>query len=221
MQCSAAYIFPRIEQNGVPIDRSWILSAGHCSKASEAVRNHELSIIGGVAWRAVVENHDPLLGPDVDLALGSVPDTRELKRWYWLESKAPDAGVVYIHGFPLGVERVSAAHLIPASLTNRLIVLERSYWYGDVPHKFDDKFKGTRVVLVPRGEQNQGSSGAPILNEYGRIIGVLWGMVPSGSWTTSSENPDSKAEEKNYDLFMFTPVERLHELFKYMGVKYP
>lgn len=199
--CTVSYVFPRIDDY-----RSWVLSAGHCSHGTLIKRNAAAVVSGVVNWRVVIANHDANLGQTTDLALGTVLDTRDVKRHLWLAEKAPDSGVVYIHGFPTGIERVSIGQVVPESLTDQYTVLVPTDPWGDVARlPIAAVFKDTRLMLVRRGTIEGGSSGSPILDEGGNVVGVLWGAAEQRH---GLQGPGTDG----HDVVMFTPVERLRAL---------
>lgn len=192
--CTGSYIYPTIE-NGQAM--SWLVTAGHCAYADYAKVNADSYMLAGINWRAVLLGDPRYTENFVDLALGTVPDVREpeRKKRLWLAESMPTEGELYMHGFPAGIERVSAVQVIP-----------------DV----SKKLPGTVLVAVKSGEVTGGSSGSPVLNEQGRLVGIAWGLVPEAQIERLEL---SGILAPGYEIVLVTPVERLHELMKLVKVK--
>jgi hypothetical protein len=147
--CSATYI--REARPGV----AWIMTAGHCTGASYARRTVNDYILGAIDWRVAIQTHS-YAGKVYDIALGTVPDVRDKQTYHaFFADKMPDAGRVYIHGFPQGVESVVVGTIEGRSKDMR------ASWDVVVPHAGD---------ILP------GSSGSVVLDQQGDICGVLWGL---------------------------------------------
>lgn len=178
--CTASYIHPYISEYV-----SWVVTAGHCDGADLLKRNVAGNLLTLVNWRGKLMDHAGRYTTcTVDLLAGTTPDAREVKSRLWLAAKAPSGGIVYIHGFPRGVERVTAGQLIAES---------------------DSEFPCSRVVRVTRGEIAGGSSGSPILDSSGSVVGIVWGL----------------REGTPYDEVLMTPVEVLHALLNLLNVRKP
>lgn len=210
--CTASYIMPRVKDaEGNAVDRaSWILSAGHCKEAELAKRNSDVNVYGGINWRMVLESHNDLLTDDVDLALGTVPDMRQAKSYLWLAEKA-EPGRVYIHGFPQGVEQVSIGYIVPFEAVKDFTFFGPGLYGEPKQYKISDVSSTTGYLIAPKGSILPGSSGSPVLNQDGRVVGVVWGILP----------PDLKIEglKDEYMMVFFTPVEKLIKMMDLLGVK--
>ncbi len=157
--CTAAYLHPGGVLPALPSPFvRWVLSAGHCAEATILGRDTAGVVFAHVDWRLVVQANATYLGPRViDFALGTAPETREdaAQRFLWVAEAFPAPGtLVYLHGFPFGVERVTAA-----------IVADPS---PDLP---------SRRLIVRSREVDPGSSGSPVLDGLGRLVGVVWGRA--------------------------------------------
>lgn len=185
--CSATYI--REARPGV----AWILSAGHCAIARYTKRNATVSILGGIDWRVTVQSH-AYSESVYDIAIGTVPDVRpegDRKYYSFFAEKFPEEGVVYIHGFPLGIESVVIGTVVgPAQANGK-----------DMP--------GTWEVRVRRaGDVMPGSSGSVVLDGNGYIVGVLWGLKVVSPLT-----------EEPTDRVFVTDIAVFHSLAKIVGLK--
>ena len=191
--CTVSYIFPFVNEYV-----GWVVTAGHCitGGANYLRRSHENTVISLVNWRAMLLGDLRYTLETVDLAIGTAPDMRDgTKSRFWLADKFPTSGDVYIHGFPNGVERVTAAHVVPFA---------------------SEKMKGSALVVVRTGEIAGGSSGSPVLNAQGQLVGILWGKVPE-QYVPLLELP--RALAPGHEIAAVTPVEKLHELFRTLRVK--
>lgn len=213
--CTGSYIFPYISDYG-----SWIVTAGHCAVTNIVARNQATTVRGIVNWQAVLSSHGEYGTTTVDLAIGTVPDVRdgEHKR-LWLADKMPtDPTQVYVHGFPEGVELVTSGILVPEGYEKQvsLLVTDGSQGFPQILRKtVAEAFPGTRLVLIKHDRVMGGSSGSPVLGGDDRIIGILWGGVPN---TPERDITGIPAQFNGWDLVFVTPVERIHELFKSIGV---
>lgn len=203
--CTVSYIMPYINESA-----SWVLTAGHCSRASVLKRTPDDGIAGLVNWRIIATNWN--LGTVNDFAIGTAPDVRRTEhRRLWLADKAPERGEIYVHGFPEGVERVSRGELVPPEYADKYSTLVPIDPWGSVARKLvPELMPGTRLVLIPKGVIQSGSSGSPLLNADGRVVGVLWGVL----YRRGLEGP---GVEDN-DVAMFTPIERVTEQMRFLGV---
>jgi hypothetical protein len=208
--CTASYVFPYVNDS-----IAWVLTAGHCTQGDTLSRNQSENVRAVVNWRMVINNHGEHGTQTIDLALGTAPDVRDVKKKLWLADKAPDQGRVYIHGFPEGVESVTTAYVAPAFANERVSALIQYLTpYGpDVARKtIAEMFPGTRLMFVKAGIMQPGSSGSPVLDAYDRVIGVAWGLMP---YSEKLEIEGVPRALQGMDLVMFTPIERVHELFKF------
>lgn len=146
---------PRSQHSSV----SWVASAGHCRHATLVGGATDSAVYGWVDWRATVEGH--WYATAWDLAVGTAPDVRgSERRWFQLATADPVQGqLVYIHGFPLGVEHIAAGVVVGESR----------------------QFPGSLVVVAHTDGIAPGSSGSPVMDHYGRVVGVLWGLDLDGS----------------------------------------
>lgn len=133
---------------------SWLVSAGHCRAATLVSDATDSTVFGWVDWRVAVEGQG--YATAWDLAVGTAPDVRGPdKRWFTLAEADPAQGqLVYVHGFPLGVEHV-AAGVVEGPST---------------------KFPGSLVVVAQTSMIAPGASGSPVMDHYGNVVGVLWGL---------------------------------------------
>lgn len=176
--CTAAYIFPRPSET-----TAWLLSAGHCAVlgVTAARRSTSDAVSALVDWRVVLLGDPRYTADFLDVALGTVPETRPAPRYLWLADRSPEQGErVWIHGFPAMIERV-----IPALVVGR---------------------RG-RVLIVETepGEVAPGASGSPVVDRFGRVVGVLWGLQFGGGATR--------------DIVLVTPVEEILAAMALVGVK--
>lgn len=213
--CTGTYIQPYISDFG-----SWIISAGHCAAADTAVRNASLGIRAKVNWRAVLSSHGEIGTQTVDIALGTAPDVRdgEHKRIWLADATPTDPTRVYIHGFPEGVEAVTTGILVPAGYEAKisLLMLTMEDGYPTLVRKtVAEVLPGTRLMLVKHDRVLGGSSGSPVLDDSDRLIGILWGVI---SYDKAREIEGVPMQFDGWDLVLMTPVERVHELFKSIGV---
>jgi hypothetical protein len=213
--CTGTYIFPYISDYG-----SWIVSAGHCSIANLATRNQSETVRGVINWRGIINTHGEVGTGTIDIALGTVPDTRDAHPHIWLADKCIDTGRVYIHGFPEGVEKVNIGMVAPPGAEEdvTLLVTTNENGFPELHRKsLKELFPGLRFMMVKKGEIQGGSSGSPILGPDDRLNGILWGAIP---WMRELDikGIPGRWGEGDYDIVLFTPVERVHDLFKSIGV---
>lgn len=188
--CSATYVdpFPGAAADG----RTWILTAGHCVLAGGAIvgRNTDQIVFAAVNWRAV-EMHE-----GTDLAIGTAPEIRDEagRSARRLATTLPYETLLYVHGFPLGVEAVTPARAVRPDELQAL----------GLPAYVIDALVSAQiaVILTPRGDIRGGSSGSAVLDGFGQIVGVVWGLVA----------PELVPATVPYDVVLVTPVERLREV---------
>lgn len=212
--CTATYIQPYLSDRG-----SWLVSAGHCSIANTLARNQSMTIRAGVNWRGVINTHGEYGTKTIDIALATVPDVRDgdHKR-IWLADKAPETGRVYIHGFPQGIEEVDMGIVAPEeyNATVSLMVPDMTDGYPQLVRKnLAELFPGLRFMVVKHDRITGGSSGSPILGDDDRLVGILWGGIPYDARLGIEGLP---SQFEGWDIILFTPVERVHDLFKSIGV---
>ncbi len=162
--CSATYVRP-LRQAG-----AWVLTAGHCADNGQVLgRNTNTTVKALVNWRVVVTSHS-YAGKVQDFAVGTVPDTRENRKYYSFFDETPleRGATVYIHGFPGGVERITRAVVGPALVNGPPGVV-------------------TIYTKTP-GEITYGSSGSVVLNADGRIVGIVWGIRVEGLFGEQETN---------------------------------
>ena len=212
--CTGTYIFPYISDYG-----SWLISAGHCSIADTAARAQSDTWRAGINWRAVINTHGEYGTKTQDIALATLPDVRksEHKR-IWLADKTPDTGRAYVHGFPAGIEEVVLGDIAPAEYNERVTALipDGSEGYTQLIRKnLEQVVPGLRFMVVKPGHIIGGSSGSPVLDDSDRLIGIVWGVMPASAKMEIQGLPPAY---DGYDVVFFTPIERVHELFKTLGV---
>lgn len=192
--CTVSYILPYVNEH-----IAWVVTAGHCvvdGHGRYIKRTATDSTLSAVNWRAVTLGDPRYTAGFNDLALGTTPEIREgHANRLWLAEKMPDDGMVYIHGFPSGVERVTAAYVIPAK-------------YG--------KGSGSRFLALKAGEVTGGSSGSPVLDGQGRLVAVLWGIAEESDL---KEFDLDDLLKPGTEVALVTPVERLAALMTLLEVK--
>ena len=181
--CSASY--PMI-QTGYDENLVYVLSAGHCTVANYAKRDVTDSVLYKVDWRAMLLGRYGI-NRRVDVAIGTVPRPSELPlhKRLWLADTMPREGAVWIAGFPLAVESVVIAQVIG----------EDPELPGSVLIQVRDPYS-----ILP------GSSGSAVLNKYGQIVGVVWGVRMAMNPITFQGEPTGTV--------IVTPVEEVHKLLK-------
>lgn len=171
--------------------RSYVVSAGHCSNATSAMRDTEGFVLYHIEWHGVVFGHGDIHNR-VDVAIGTtlLPETIEPTKRLVLADESPKDGLVWIHGFPLGVERVTV---------------------GTVQDP-DSVYPGAMIVQMRNtSDVETGSSGSPVLNAYGQVVGIVWGMRTTYDRATGLIVPSGTV--------LITPVETLHKLFALLEIK--
>lgn len=213
--CTGTYIFPYISDYG-----AWLVSAGHCSVADIAARNQSTTIRGVLNWRAVLNTHGEYKTKTADIALATVPDVRAGKHSkIWLADKTPDQGRAYIHGFPAGIEEVNLGVIAPEFANTQVSILAQIVGPDGYPELYrknlEELLPGLRFMVVKSGHIVGGSSGSPILDDSDRLIGIVWGVIEN---TPRLDIQGLPAQFDGWDIVLFTPVERVHEMFKSLGV---
>lgn len=158
-----------------------LLTAGHCVDAHLVRSDTSDYVFGYIDWRVMLKGR-PGLHRGVDLAVGTVPDVREKHEYLHLAEKMPTEGFVYIHGFPLGVEKIAAGRIVG-----------KCEALGDIC----PEFPGSVAVAVWRGEVQPGSSGSAVLDEDNQVVGVVWGL--------------GRLKQGDWDIVLVTPVEEVHK----------
>jgi hypothetical protein len=166
---------------------SWLASAGHCTEASLVARDTDSVVFGFINWRGVLSS--AAYTRVVDVAIGTAPDFRPDARWFRLGEDPVQDQRVYIHGFPGGVEMISPARILDQSRT----------------------LPGAWVALGVKGLVGSGSSGSPVMDQYGNVVGVLWGLARPGSVTEPFL--DAQTSERNAVVYI-TPVSTLKQLLE-------
>ncbi len=200
--CTGFYAFPVVEgasNSGYP--RSLLLTAGHCAKANaNLVKTPRVHQSGGMSavvnWVWIVQGPWFQHTTIADYAIGIVPDVRDAPdiRKLFLGTASPEPGAkVYIHGFPNGVERVTAGQVAPVAI---------------LEERLKEKLPaGTYVVVVPENMVRSGSSGGPVFDGNGNVVGILWGLV----------TPGGIFDDPNFDFVLVTPIEPVIEALKTLG----
>jgi len=154
----------------------WLVTVLHCTApgvwhAGRSAPEQRLTLVDAAAARS--RRHGDLV-PIGELAAGPAPTGHEA-----LEpaARAPRAGTVWVHGFPFGVEHVTAARVLGDSAA-RPGLLE------------------LRIVVGPQTEAGPGFSGAPVIDQAGRVAGVLAAL---------------RADDARALTAFVVPVERLGE----------
>lgn len=192
--CTVFFVRDLID-NSQGSDFSWVLSAGHCAIGNYIKRNADTTVLASVNWQVAYTSAAHGLSV-VDYAIGSTPDSEFIRkadpnRGFWVAREMPDRGDAWVHGFPEGVERVAAVHILPR----------------DVPLKSGVRFGSSRFVLIKKGEMAPGASGGPVINNEGRVIGIMWGVG----------NPEkilAVSIPSEFDLVIVMPIETVIKAFE-------
>jgi len=193
--CTVSYVFPYIDDR-----TSWLLTASHCTEGDLVRRSVDVHNLAQVVWRMTLNGTPRYTERCADVALGTAPDVRSPsdKKHLWLAKVAPARGNVYIHGFPAGVENVVVGGLLPAEISKG--------------------FGGCRLVAVPREVIKGGSSGSPVMDHNGYVVGVLWGLL--NRETLDRYYPElAQLLNDRYELVIMTPIEVVHELMQLLKVR--
>jgi V8-like Glu-specific endopeptidase len=138
-----------------------------------------------VDWGYAVQGHDDIMdNARVDFALGTVPDARaDTQRWFFpLADADPKPGDrVWVHGYPEGTERLTQGIVSTPYLGGMELTLEDPITFG--------------------------SSGSPVLDARGHVVGVITHMRATTPWD----------RESNHALF--TPVSHLRLALAHLGVR--
>jgi len=141
---------------------TWLVTVRHCAEGGPWHAGRDgpgaaLTIVDGPSARDVA-------GADL-VRLDSIAVGRRSRpmgvRALSLAERMPRAGSVWIHGFPFGVEHITAARILGDSVVRP----------GSVE---------MRVVTGPQTEAGPGFSGAPVIDADNRLIGLLWALRADG-----------------------------------------
>lgn len=192
--CTGFYVRSPLD-NTAPDGFAYVLTAGHCAIAPYLRRNKETSVLAGVNWQIVVNAGARGLRRS-DFAFGNTPEIRDetqpgRDRAFWFAAKFPEipGSNVYIHGFPRGIERVTNGFVVEASHP-----LLRDSALASYPN--------WKVALVPEGEILPGSSGSPVIDDDGRVVGILWGII-------NEANRPAQTIMDKLDIALITPIEEV------------
>ncbi|MDR7528672.1 MAG: serine protease [Armatimonadota bacterium] len=175
--CTAFYIrTPKRAPEGL----GTLATAGHCAEVSRfAGRDADQASFAYVNWRALVDGR---IGVHRrwDVAIGTAPELPESGRPLWLGDPPRPDQRVWVIGYPAGVERVVACEVVGPSR----------------PAGDGTPFPGSWDLDCPPDSILPGSSGSPVVDSGGRVVGVLWGRSLAG------------------DRVLITPVTALRELLR-------
>jgi hypothetical protein len=152
--CTGAYV--RDPADRLPAGTAWLLTARHCAEGGRwAVgRDGPERALRSAAWRpgASPAGGALLTIEGVALARAVAPGGALV-----LAERMAREGPVWIHGFPFGIEHVTAGRVL-----------------GDSPA--EPGSVEVRVVVGPQTEAGPGFSGAPVIGPDGRLVGLLWAL---------------------------------------------
>lgn len=152
--CTAVYVRERAARAGP--GRVWLLTARHCTGPGPA------HVGRSGPERPFIQRPDGGEPPaGVDVAVGSAPAPHPALD---LAERMPRRGTVVIHGFPFGIEHLTAARVVGESAAR--------------PGSIE-----LHVVTGPQTEAGPGLSGAPVLDAHGQVVGMLWGLRAEGDRT--------------------------------------
>ncbi len=184
--CTGFYINKAAGDEG----RAIIVSAGHCIRARYAARDTMGYVLEALDSRASLNGHGAFQKRlDVAIATVALSEPMPVGKRLWLADEMPKSGTVWVHGFPHGVERVSAGRVLGPS--------------EGAPGTVEVAFRSDREI-------EPGSSGSPVLNEYGQVVGILWGLRMT---------PDADGLYHPINVAVVTPVETLHTLLALLEIK--
>ncbi|OGL03094.1 MAG: hypothetical protein A3E31_02305 [Candidatus Rokubacteria bacterium RIFCSPHIGHO2_12_FULL_73_22] len=131
----------------------WLVTVRHCTEhgvwhAGRDAPEHRLTVRDPAGARPPRHGDLVRLG---ELAAGPAPAGHAALA---PSARAPRAGTVWVHGFPYGVEHVTAARVLGDSAARPGLV-------------------ELRMVVGPQTEAGPGFSGAPVIDQDGRLAGVL------------------------------------------------
>lgn len=175
--------FPNV-QTGQDEYLVYVVTAGHCVDVGvdRAQREATDGAEYRINWRALLFGR-PEIHREVDVALGTVPRPTwlPLERRLFLADAWPESGTsVWVVGYPAGVEALLAARVTGS---------------GRV-----------RLLNAPP-EVLGGASGAPVVDEVGQVVGILWGAAQR------CEDPFGFVCRPTGELAV-TPVSELYALLK-------
>lgn len=147
--CTAVYV--RDPWDRLPAGAVWLLTARHCTTEGRWFVGREAPDEPLPPVAAADEPQAPAT-PDIAVARAGGERTA-----LTLAERMPRHGSVWVHGFPFGVEHLTAARI-----------------RGDSPRRPGSV--ELKVVVGPMTEVGPGVSGSPVIDAAGRLIGVLWGL---------------------------------------------